>query len=1132
MPYKSQAQRRFFFAAEARGDLPKGTAMDWAVHTPSISSLPELAKAKKKSTKKSSVEGLYALLVGKVACSNPTPRVPQGLLQTSLGGNHKVSSKEAQVNALPSVASSTPVRLGEGASIALKPTQQAVAGKQMPIPGAGQKPPQMPMTAGVGVKSGVSWLSAGEDHAKVSEVYGGGAVMARKCEDGDKHGGSGAEEEKSSVGAHPTTNPAPHPDQTTQPNTKISSLSAQLYSAAPFAAAFVRRCQDLGLSPDRFEELTKLASDADPDFAREFETLKKMCKEANLANLLARLGGAVQRGAGAVGRAGSAIAEGLAGTRAVPRSAARAVLPAASPASALPTAAPAPAIPPLVPPSPSVHPMARGMSTNPTMSLLTPSTPLATAVSTAPPPGSTALGRPRVAPAPSPAIPAPSPSVTPAAAPALPAPSLFSRASDSLGRAGDFLSARRPSGGSTLGNLGRLALNPVSADSVGGVGRFVGNQVGRVTPRWLGGNYLGAVGNFLGRPLGHAGNALIDTASGKGIIQSLMRGRAGLLPAVGYGAGMAALPEAGALFRGEDRPSGIDPRDLHSMPIFRAADLPMSALRWGANAVLPEESITPETGRLGLGRDPQGRPYDRLSSPWSMFTNNLRDIGSVAGTTASAPFSPINQARLGNALGYNSVTALSNLLTSPAGGSRFTNDPERLTSQRAELEGLARSALDDPERANLGYFGNAPSLFGIDSVGQEHRRAANLLYPGQGSQHHQVAIDVARSELEQLQQPGVATSPQHQARIQHLQMEMSRRTQALGVSAASAQTGQSPQEVLQDVSQGSGPSSALSQSALFTEMRSINPQVQPEAVQSIWGGMSGMQKFGLIAGLGLSLVGLLGTFSGGHMLWAGPLLAALGLGGAAMALSGGNPRALMQGSFWSRLLQNQSPTQNRPAADRLGLMRQLNARERDRQPLPEGFMGPPTQGQMSARAPMGTEEVGPPTFQQMWQGLTPGESHLRDQTQTDLLSMEQQQRLPEGFTGPPGPNQLPADPARQRQIERVVGGLTQPQPGAQPNSGAVRPGSIDAYLQQQGVSMDAMATMSPQQAQQLSQGMSPAQRQEGLQRINQALMAESNGRVNLSNARSWSGSMFLSSEQNAKLQQALQLALALGYRQS
>jgi hypothetical protein len=46
-PFASKSQQRFMFAAEARGDIKKGTAEKWAKHTPNIKSLPERAKKKK-----------------------------------------------------------------------------------------------------------------------------------------------------------------------------------------------------------------------------------------------------------------------------------------------------------------------------------------------------------------------------------------------------------------------------------------------------------------------------------------------------------------------------------------------------------------------------------------------------------------------------------------------------------------------------------------------------------------------------------------------------------------------------------------------------------------------------------------------------------------------------------------------------------------------------------------------------------------------------------------------------------------------------------------------------------------------------------------------------------------------------
>jgi hypothetical protein len=43
-PFKSDAQRRWMFAAEDRGEVPKGTADRWAKHTKNIKKLPEHVK--------------------------------------------------------------------------------------------------------------------------------------------------------------------------------------------------------------------------------------------------------------------------------------------------------------------------------------------------------------------------------------------------------------------------------------------------------------------------------------------------------------------------------------------------------------------------------------------------------------------------------------------------------------------------------------------------------------------------------------------------------------------------------------------------------------------------------------------------------------------------------------------------------------------------------------------------------------------------------------------------------------------------------------------------------------------------------------------------------------------------------
>lgn len=48
MPFKSKAQQRWMFAAEARKELPEGTAREWAHHTPNIKKLPDRVGEKTK----------------------------------------------------------------------------------------------------------------------------------------------------------------------------------------------------------------------------------------------------------------------------------------------------------------------------------------------------------------------------------------------------------------------------------------------------------------------------------------------------------------------------------------------------------------------------------------------------------------------------------------------------------------------------------------------------------------------------------------------------------------------------------------------------------------------------------------------------------------------------------------------------------------------------------------------------------------------------------------------------------------------------------------------------------------------------------------------------------------------------
>lgn len=60
MPFRSKAQQRFMFAAEARGEIPKGTAKRWAEETPNIKKLPERVHKKESAAYLAGVEAAFA----------------------------------------------------------------------------------------------------------------------------------------------------------------------------------------------------------------------------------------------------------------------------------------------------------------------------------------------------------------------------------------------------------------------------------------------------------------------------------------------------------------------------------------------------------------------------------------------------------------------------------------------------------------------------------------------------------------------------------------------------------------------------------------------------------------------------------------------------------------------------------------------------------------------------------------------------------------------------------------------------------------------------------------------------------------------------------------------------------------
>lgn len=74
MPFKSKAQQRWMFAAESRGEVPKGTAREWAHKTKDIKKLPEHVK---KTASSIATEVLSKLSSGAPVPVSMTTRAPK-----------------------------------------------------------------------------------------------------------------------------------------------------------------------------------------------------------------------------------------------------------------------------------------------------------------------------------------------------------------------------------------------------------------------------------------------------------------------------------------------------------------------------------------------------------------------------------------------------------------------------------------------------------------------------------------------------------------------------------------------------------------------------------------------------------------------------------------------------------------------------------------------------------------------------------------------------------------------------------------------------------------------------------------------------------------------------------------------
>lgn len=107
MPFKSKAQQRFMFAAEARGEVPKGTAKTWAEHTPNIKKLPEKKKQSKTEKKAAFIRSFVASFYGKLGMSKEAA-VGTPAFYTLVDAANQDLIKEATAGAVPPTPAPAP----------------------------------------------------------------------------------------------------------------------------------------------------------------------------------------------------------------------------------------------------------------------------------------------------------------------------------------------------------------------------------------------------------------------------------------------------------------------------------------------------------------------------------------------------------------------------------------------------------------------------------------------------------------------------------------------------------------------------------------------------------------------------------------------------------------------------------------------------------------------------------------------------------------------------------------------------------------------------------------------------------------------------------------------------------------
>jgi hypothetical protein len=130
MPFKSQAQRRLFYAKEARGELPKGTAAKWEEHTPKDKKLPEHVK-KDKGMKKSAFFAGFDKRADQVAGAMGEPGQPlpaEGAAPGGAGGPPPAPEKLLKWNPQGGVDPRSPEEMAAAQAVDLITLPEEVEG--------------------------------------------------------------------------------------------------------------------------------------------------------------------------------------------------------------------------------------------------------------------------------------------------------------------------------------------------------------------------------------------------------------------------------------------------------------------------------------------------------------------------------------------------------------------------------------------------------------------------------------------------------------------------------------------------------------------------------------------------------------------------------------------------------------------------------------------------------------------------------------------------------------------------------------------------------------------------------------------------------------------------------------------